>query len=202
MKHLRQTLTIVVGIALVAGCAPDSAPRTLSGYQLDPPAQVAAFSLPDVSSDGADFSFKADPDHLLIVYFGYTACPDVCPTTLTEVRNALKQIGDSADNVDLAMVTIDPDRDTNEIITGYVQSFVASAHALRTDDADALLTVAHAFGASYSVTHADDGTIEVSHSGAMYVVDSTGTVVLTWPFGVPADGIATDLQILFSESAS
>lgn len=202
MSALRRVTTIAIGAVLLAACAPDAAERTLSGYQLDPAASVGSLSLPDASAGGNDFSFNANADHLLIVYFGYTSCPDVCPTTLTEVRNALKQIGDSASKIDLAMITIDPDRDTNEILTGYVQSFVTNAHALRTEDADALHAVASAFGASYSVTKAADGTVEVSHSAAMYVVDGSGTVVLVWPFGVPADGIATDLQILLSASAT
>jgi protein SCO1/2 len=137
----------------------------------------------------------------LIVYFGYTFCPDVCPTTLAEVKKALKQLGSKADRVDLAMITIDPNRDSDAIITGYVQSFIPSAHALRTDDQTSLEATAAAFGASYSVTTAADGAVEVSHSAAMYVVDSTGTVVLTWPFGIPADGIATDLDILFGRDA-
>ena len=91
--------------------------------------------------------------------------------------------------------------DGSELITGYVQSFIPGAHALRSDDPAQLESVAAAFGASYSVTTAADGQIDVSHSAGMYVVDPSGTVVLTWPFGIPADGIATDLEILFDRSA-
>ncbi len=125
----------------------------------------------------------------------------MCPTTLAEVKKAFKQLGDAADKVDVAMATIDPNRDTGEIITGYVQSFIPGAHALRSEDPAQLESVAAAFGASYSVTTAADGQIDVSHSAGMYVVDPSGTVVLTWPFGIPADGIATDLEILFDRSA-
>ncbi|MCE9622750.1 MAG: SCO family protein [Actinomycetia bacterium] len=200
MTALPRAILLAAGALLFAACGSDTPERTLSGYQLDPAPNVASFSLPDASASDLDFPFVARDEHLLIVYFGYTACPDVCPTTLTEVRNALKQLGDPADKIDLAMVTIDPERDTAEILTGYLQSFVSNAHALRTDDADALQAAAHAFGASYSVTKTADGDVEVTHSGAMYVVDSNGTVVLTWPFGIRSDGIATDLEILLSES--
>lgn len=193
---------LTAAMVLIAGCGSDAAPKSLSGYELDPAPMVGALSLPDASDGGKDFPFKAADGRLLIVYFGYTFCPDVCPTTLAEVKKAFKQMGDDADRVDVAMTTIDPNRDTDEIITGYVQSFLPHAHALRTEDPAALQAAAAAFGAAYSVTAAADGTIEVTHSAAMYVVDSTGTVVLTWPFGIPADGIATDLEIVFDRSAS
>lgn len=202
MSICRRPMSLAVGVILLVSCASEDQQRSLSGYQLDPAPSVAAFSLPDASASGTDFTFRAGDGHLLIVYFGYTSCPDVCPTTLYEVKKALQQVGESADEVDLAMVTIDPDRDTDEIITGYVQSFVAKAHALRTEDADALRVVANAFGASYSVTTVADGTIEVSHSGAMWLLDSSGTIVLVWPFGIPAEGIANDLQIILSRSVS
>lgn len=188
---------------LVAACSDDkAAPKTLSGYELTPAPSVATLSLPDASQGEADFPFKATPGHLLIAYFGYMSCPDVCPTTLNEVKNALEDLGGDADKVDLAMTTVDPNRDTGENITKYVQSFVPGAHALRTDDADMLKKVADAFGVKYSVTTNADGEIEVTHSAALYVVDATGTIVLTWPFGILRDGIAADLQILFDRGVN
>ncbi|MDP2293723.1 MAG: SCO family protein [Actinomycetota bacterium] len=202
MITARRTALLAASVLLVAACGSDEKSRTLSGYELDPPPSVAALSLPDVSDGGTEFDFVADDGRLLIVYFGYTSCPDVCPTTLAELKKALKQVGDDASKVDLAMITIDPDRDTDEIVAQYVQSFIPGAHALRTTDEPALEATAAAFGASYSVETTAEGEIEVGHSAAMYVVDSAGDVVLTWPFGIPADGIATDLEILFDRSAS
>ena len=170
-------MTTLRRIAAVASGS-DTTSKTLSGYELDPAPSVGALSLPEASNGDADFTFKAADGRLLIVYFGYTSCPDVCPTTLAEVKKAFKQLGDAADKVDVAMATIDPNRDTGEIITGYVQSFIPGAHALRSEDPAQLASVA-----------------------AMYVVNDQGDVVLTWPFGIPADGIATDLEILFDRSA-
>ncbi|MDO8390782.1 MAG: SCO family protein [Actinomycetota bacterium] len=189
---------LLVPALLMAACSDDeAAPKTLSGYELTPAPSVAQFSLPDASQGEVDFPFKATPGHLLIAYFGYMSCPDVCPTTLNEVKNALAELGDDAAKVDLAMTTVDPNRDTGDKITQYVQSFVPSAHGLRTDDAATLKAVADGFGVKYSVTTNADGEIEVTHSAALYVVDATGTIVLTWPFGILRDGIAADLQILF-----
>lgn len=176
--------------------------REYIGYRQSPAQQVGAASLPDASAEGADFAFAAEPGHLLVTYFGYTSCPDVCPTTLSGLRQALRDLGDDAARVDLAMVTIDPARDTGDILVGYVQSFVEGAHALRTTDDGALRAVTELFGASYSVTTAADGAVEVAHSGAMYVVDPSGAVTLTWPFGVTADDIRGDLAQLLEEIPS
>ncbi|MEQ1698971.1 MAG: SCO family protein [Ilumatobacteraceae bacterium] len=198
MIALRRGLALAAALLLTAACgSDDAAPKALSGYELQPAPRVATIALPDGSDGDVEFPMKADEGRLLIVYFGYTSCPDVCPTTLAEVKKAFTKIGNTAERVDVAMITIDPNRDSDEILTGYVQSFLPNAHALRTEDTEALQGAADAFGASFSVTTAEDGTVEVSHSAAMYVVDSAGDVVLTWPFGIPADGIADDLGILF-----
>lgn len=197
----RVAIAALAGFLSLSACGSD-APKTLSGYELSPAPSVGDLVLPEASSNNADFQFKAPTGKMLIVYFGYMSCPDVCPTTLAEVKKALTKLGSKADKVELAMITVDPGRDTGDALTLYVQSFVAGAHALRTDDAAALEATAKSFGASYSVTTTADGTVEVSHSAAMYVVDPSGTIVLTWPFGINAASIASDLDILLSRSAA
>lgn len=161
---------------------------------------VGTLSLPDASAGGAPFSFAASaPDHILIAYFGYTSCPDVCPTTLSYLKKALKNIGDDASRVEMAMTTIDPTRDTVEVLPAYVQSFIPGAHALRTEDEEALRTVANTFGASYNVETNADGEIEVAHSGNVYAIDGAGKVLLTWPFGVSSADMEADLRVLLDE---
>jgi protein SCO1/2 len=118
---------------------------------------------------------------------------------MSDVRTALRQLEDDADRVDVAMVTIDPDRDA-AVLADYVGSFVEGGHALATDDAGELRAVADPFGVSYLVETGSGGEIEVSHSPQLYVVDDTGTLALTWQFGVPADDLADDLAELL-ESA-
>lgn len=191
-----------VSVALLAACGSDSSPAAheMVGYRPSAEQVVSTYSLPDASQGDAPFTFEASkPGHILLAYFGYTSCPDVCPTTLSYLKKALKGLGSDADRVELAMTTIDPDRDTDDVLPAYVQSFVGGAHALRTTDAAALKAVATAFGVSYSVTKAADGTVEVSHSGNVYAVDSTGKVLLTWPFGVTAADFQADLAALLDE---
>jgi protein SCO1/2 len=188
---------VAMAALATTACAPDgSTVRTISGIRSDPAPSVAEFSLPDVSADRADFTLVPDAGRYLVVYFGYTACPDVCPTTMHEVEVALRELGERAELVDVAMVTIDPARDLAEPLTRYVQGFVPTAHALRTDDDARLRDVADAFGASFTVSTTADGTVEVGHTPNLYLVDDTGSLVLTWPFGLPGTSIANDLEIL------
>lgn len=134
------------------------------------------------------------------MYFGYTSCPDVCPTTLADTRTALERLGDGPGRVNLAMATIDPDRDTDDVLSSYVRSFIPDAHALRTTDEAALRAAADVFGVSYSVTENADGETDVSHTGSLYAVDDQGNLLVSWPFGVTIDDLARDLEILLDRA--
>jgi protein SCO1/2 len=189
----------VAALALVlAACGGDEA-RELVGFTLEPAPQVDAIALPDVSRGGEPFELRARPGGLLVVYFGYTNCPDVCPTTMSELRTALRKLGDEADRVDVAMVTIDPDRDT-AVLADYVSSFIEGGHALATDVDDDLRAVAGPFGVSYIVEANAAGEIEVSHSPQLYVVDDAGRLALIWQFPVAADDLAGDLEQLLASA--
>jgi protein SCO1/2 len=197
----RRVLAVGAAAALVAltGCGDDEHP--LVGITRDPEPVVDGTPLPDLSEGGQPFTMRAEPGSLLVVYFGFTNCPDVCPTTLADLRVALDDMdtGD-ADRVDLAMVTIDPERDI-PLLTDYVQTFVPGAHALGTDDDAALQAAAAPFGVSYFVETAPNGKVEVSHSSQSFVVDDQGRLVLTWSFGTPPDDLAADLEQLLDERA-
>lgn len=155
---------------------------------------VGAVSLPDASNSGDPLHMIAPEGGALVVYFGYTACPDVCPTTMADLRTAMADLGDTADHVSVAMATIDPNRDTDEVLTDYVQFFIPTAHALRTEDASALKEAADAFGVSYSVISLADGRVEVGHSPFMYAVDDTGEIRAVWTFGTEPELMVKDLS--------
>ena len=196
--RLRRAVAVAASLLTLASCGSESG-RELVGYTLEPAPQVDAVALPDVTSGGEPFELRAQPAGLLIVYFGYTNCPDFCPTTMSDVRTALRQLGDDAGKVDVAMVTIDPDRDTT-VLADYVSSFVEGAHALATDDAAELRAVADPFGVSYLVEANATGEIEVTHTTQLYVVDDAGRLALTWQFGVTADDLADDLEQLLDSA--
>lgn len=177
---------------------------TYSGYVVDPPNEVAAVTVPVADPpDGngpESFEFSAAPGGLNLIYFGYTFCPDVCPTTMSDVRRVLAALPeDEADRIGVAVVTIDPDRDTAEVLTRYVHNFVDDGVALRPDDDAQLRAAADAFGANYEIRTNDAGEIEVSHTGELYAVDDSGTVVMQWPFGTSHESITRDVRSLLAE---
>jgi protein SCO1/2 len=198
-RRLRAAAVTIGAIAAVTGgCGDDSGPSSLSGVVRQPSLQVGAATLPDVtdSDTGVPFTFRAEPGRLLVAYFGFTNCPDLCPTTLADLRSAKRRIGEDADIVDLAFVTVDPQRDTPEILRNYVGSFTDQFRVLRTLDEAELEAAEQPFLASSSVTKAADGSIDVSHTATAYVVDENGTVLVEWPFGIGSSGMENDLRIL------
>lgn len=185
----------LVGSLLLAACG--GPPRELAGYRREPAPVIADLALPDLSNGGEPFTFRADPGELLVVYFGYTNCPDFCPTTLSDVRLA-KQLLDDPGAIDVAMVTVDPSRDL-PVLADYVGGFFDDGHALGTDDPGELVAAAGPFGVQYEVGAADDGEVEVAHTTQLYAVDDTGTLVLTWPFGTTKDDLAADFEQLLDD---
>ena len=139
MKRRNRVLGVGFGVLLlVVGCG--RADRELVGYSSDPPADVSQVALPDLSDGGRPFSMRAAPGHVLVVYFGCTNCPDFCPTTMSDLRIARRKL-DHPERVDVAMVTVDPERDL-PVLDDYVSSFFDDGHALGTLDADELVHAA------------------------------------------------------------
>jgi protein SCO1 len=193
---------VLAAAATAAAAASCGGDRQLVGLTRNPEPVVDVAPVPDVSRGGEPFRFVAGEDGLLVVFFGYTNCPDVCPTTLAELRRGLDELdADEAARIDAAMVSIDPDRD-REVLADYVDSFVPAAHAVATDDDPLLQQIALAFGVSYQVTTRRNGEVDVAHSDTgLFAVDDTGTLVLTWPYGTSSDDITGDLEQLLAERA-
>ncbi len=196
-KTLIQTIALIVGALLALSACSEEAAAPFSGTRRTP-APVIESTLPTV--DGDIFEFVAEEDSVLLVYFGFTFCPDVCPTTLADLSFARTELGDQSDMVDLAMVTVDPNRDDAESLSNYVESFIPGSIALRTDDDDVLRSAANEFGVFYEVTETAEGEIDVAHSGTVFVIDDQGKLTASWPFGTPATDMANDLDILLQES--
>lgn len=190
-------------LALILTACGDDAPYVPAGLVRTPPPEVGHLTLPDSTAGSADFAFRAESGGLLLLYFGYTSCPDICPTTLADLRSALRQIGDDlAGRVDVAMATVDPDRDTDSVMSAYIAAFFAEGHGLRTSDPERLAAVAAPLGVVYDVTTNADGYVEVIHSAFVYVIDDQGRLRLVWPFGTDPDDIARDLKHLLKESTN
>ncbi len=202
------TVVLLAALLVVTGCTRST---TLSGVVRADPLEVGAVRLADVTDPGLRGALTVDADGrvalvaprggLLLVYFGFLSCPDVCPTTLADVRSALGRLDtDDAARIEFAFVTVDPDRDGPEELDAYLRHFTPRFHALR-ESGVALDVALDAFLASARVEVAADGTVEVAHTGVLYAVDDRGIVVVEWPFGTSAESIAADLALLLGRVA-
>jgi len=200
--------SLILASVLLAACGSDGtdgsgtlAPTTtLAGVVRTPLLEVADVSLPEVSS-GTPMAMRADAGELLVVYFGYTSCPDVCPMTMSDIRVAIEELpGELADQVTVAMATVDPERDQPDTLSRYLGHFFDRTVALRTEDPDELAAAAEAFGVQYEVEAHEpgDATYEVGHSAITYVVDDSGTVRVEWPFGFESEHMTDDLTALLT----
>lgn len=200
MRKTSQLATIVlVSLPLLFGCASDS--TSLMGMTRDSPLEVGLASLPEVSTSSdteASFTFKAESDQLLVVFFGYTMCPDICPTSLSDFRAALRRMGSNSDRIDLAFVTVDPERDTAEKLIPFLSTYASRFHAIRTTDFSLLKSVQDKFLVRSSVTTDESGYVRVTHTGTAFVVNSSGQVVSELPFGIGSDGMENDFTVLLN----
>lgn len=141
----------------------------------------------------ADFKGK-----VVVIFFGYTQCPDVCPTTMSEMAAVMKQLGTDADRVQVLFVTLDPQRDTPALLKQYVPAFDPRFIAL-SGDQDATAKVAKEFRVFYQkVPGKDAGSYTMDHTAASYVFDAQGRVRLFVRHGQGPEPIAQDLKILLS----
>ena len=141
----------------------------------------------------ADFKGKA-----VMVFFGYTQCPDVCPTTMVEMANVMKQLGPQADSVQVLFVTVDPERDTPALLSRYIPACDPRFLGLSGDKA-ATEKVAKEFKVFYQkVPGKQPGSYTMDHTAGSYVFDPQGRVRLFVRHGQGAEPIVHDLKILLS----
>lgn len=139
----------------------------------------------------ADFRGKA-----VVIFFGYTQCPDVCPTTMTGMAEAMKQLGTDAAKVQVLFVTVDPERDTKELLAQYVPVFNPSFLGLYAD-ADTIAKTAQDFRVFYKKQPGSTPTTyTVDHTAGSYVYDPQGKLRLYIKHGEKPELIAKDLKLL------
>lgn len=146
------------------------------------------------ADDGTAVSASAYRGKVALLYFGYTHCPDVCPTTLANLSDALKRLGQRASEVRVLFVTVDPERDTLPVLSEYVKAFSPEIDGLR-GDGDALASVARRYRVAYSVTK-DRDVYNVMHSEAVFFFDRGGRARLVTTSTENTADIADDLRHL------
>jgi protein SCO1/2 len=208
MKRVTPVASIVAGLLMVLSLTACGDKSASGGQEMALSPTNSAFINTDVTGLGyardfaltdhtgkprtlADYKGKA-----VLVFFGYTQCPDVCPTTMVEMANVMKEMGPLASKVQVLFVTVDPERDTQELLSKYVPAFDPSFVGLYGDQA-ATDKVAKEFRVFYQkVPGKTPGSYTMDHTAGSYVFDPEGHIRLFVRHGQGPDPIAHDLKLL------
>jgi len=150
-----------------------------------------------IDQNGKPFSDANLKGKWHLIFFGYTHCPDACPTALNEMSLALDRLGIKRDEVGVVFITVDPERDTPDVLKSYVQSFDAPIVAL-TGSPEAVAQAAKAYRVFYAKHPRADGDYDMDHSAVIYVMNPEGRFTATFTPDSSADAIVQRLQKLIS----
>jgi protein SCO1/2 len=192
-------ISIVIGLLTTIGAAWFFMDQnyTYQGVLIDPPAEATDFSLND--QNGNPFRLSNQRGEIVLIFFGYTNCPDVCPVTLSEFKRIKAQLGDQADQVRFVFITVDPERDTQERMLAYMNNFDSTFIGLRGERV-ALEPIWKAYGVYQE--RQDLGSAAgylVDHSARIYLIDQQGRWRLNYAYGMEIEKITSDLQHLLRE---
>ena len=194
IKILLGVLVIILGLA--AGVY-FFRPHSFHGTVIQSPNPSFDFTL--TSADG-DVTLSDYRGKIVLIYFGYTFCPDICPATLANVAQALRNMSESqTKDVQLIMVSLDPARDTPEKLAEYVAHFHPSFIGATGSD-EKLTEVTSLYGIFYEKHESDSaGGYLIDHTATLLVIDREGYLKLVFPFGVTVDEIADDLKYMLRQ---
>jgi protein SCO1/2 len=194
------TLTLALSATLlISGCS-RHAPQDWQLSNVDGHLPDLRFSL--VANTGQPMNQDAVRGKIAMVFFGYTHCPDICPTTMAKLTEVLKQLGPQAADVRVLFISVDPARDTPATMNAYVDAF-DPAHAIGlTGTADEIETLAKRYRVAYAAERRDtSGNYEITHSGAVYLFDKQGHARLIASIDASDDKFEHDLRLLLSTAS-
>lgn len=193
LLSLAAALLAAGGSLSLGGCS-DKAPSFVS-IDITGADYARDFSL--VDHNGKTRSLRDFAGKVVVVFFGYTQCPDVCPTSMSELAEIRKLLGADGDRLQGIFITVDPDRDTPEVLKAYMENFDPSFLALRPTSPEQLAQLAKDFKAYYKKVDGRTPTsYTMDHSAGSYVFDPQGRIRLFTRYGTGAPALAGDLRQL------
>lgn len=191
---MRRFLLLIIVGWLLAACQS----YEFKGTAYPDPQPAPDFDL--VDTQGQPFRLSAQQGRVVLLFFGYTHCPDVCPITLGEAKQIIAGLGGEAERVTFSFITVDPERDTPEALQQYVSTFDPAIVGL-TGQPEKLAAVRADYGIfAEKETHAGSAVDYVmSHTARVFLVDAQGRLRLSYAFGTPAGDIVQDIRHLLNE---
>lgn len=198
MHHTKMMyrLFLLLLIGLLAGCEKTALPARYHASDVTGKYAQADFHLTD--HNGKPRSLSDFHGKVAVVFFGYTHCPDVCPTTLADLAQTLRLLGKDADRVQVLFVTLDPERDTQELLAQFVPAFHPAFLGLY-GDAQATASVAKNFMVDYQKIPTKKGYL-LDHTTFIYLLDTQGKVRLLAGDREPSEWLAQDIRLLLASA--
>ena len=175
-----------------------SRPYEYNGVVYQNPVPAPAVEL---NGTKGEFSLEDYSDKVVMLFFGYTSCPDICPSTMSDLKWVMDYLGDKADRVQVVFVTVDPERDTVEKLGSYVTLFNPSFIGLSGTEEE-LQPIWNGYGVFREIDNESDSMAGylVSHTSRIYLVDPQGRLLITYGFGTAPEEITEDLVHVLGNS--
>jgi protein SCO1/2 len=185
-------LLLIVGIAVLLFAKP----ATFRGTTYGEPYPLAS-EIELTRSDGSNFRLSELRGNVILVFFGYTSCPDVCPTTLAELKLALAELNEAdANQVKVVFVTVDPERDTPERVQEYVERFNPTFVGLSGEQAD-LEKIWQSYGVYREIVEGTSAAgYIVDHTARVTLIDQQGNMRISFAFDTPVEDMVHDLKLM------
>jgi protein SCO1/2 len=198
MRFAMRRYLLLIGLGLLAGLLIAAGmsitrPYSFHGSLIQPPFPAPAITLP--YGDSGTFRLADQTGRVVLIFFGFTHCPDVCPTTLASFTQIHQRLGKDAGRVDFVFITVDPDRDIPQVSSQYAAGFDPTFIGLSGTEQQ-LAPVWKDYGVYRKLdkTSPNDTTYDVEHSSQVYLVDSSGSLRLTYAYGTPVDDMLQDIR--------
>ena len=190
-------VTAVIGLTMLVEFV-FRKPYSFHGTVIDPPLPVTDFSLQTANEEV--FRLSEQKGKIVLLFFGYTSCPDVCPVTLATFKQVNDNLGEDAQKVRFVMITADPDRDTPDKVAEYAARFNPEFIGL-SGDMTALDSIWKELGVFVEKQESGSATgYLVSHTASVYVLNQSGSLFMTFPYGTTATEIADDIRQILKDS--
>ncbi|MFZ2161690.1 MAG: SCO family protein [Sideroxyarcus sp.] len=191
---MRNLLYIFLAVLLTA-CGEQKLPSPFKASDVSAKYAQADFNLNEAS--GKPVSLADYRGKVVVLFFGYTHCPQICPTTLADLAQVMRMLGNDADRVQVLFVTLDPERDTRQLLAQYPPAFYPTFKGL-SGDSMATAQAAQAFGVVYQKQLNKNGGYELDHSAGTYLIAPGGRPVLLSPYGQRAELLVQDIKLLLA----
>lgn len=209
---MRSLFVVLMVLLLASACrpsgtvAPSAVPTEktltfpidqLSGALFDPPRVLADFSADATTGD--TFTLSEHRGEIILLYFGYRACPDFCPTTFSDLKWLYGRLNEPSDQLKIVFVTVDPERDTLELLSTYTRAFHQDFIGLRAEG-EALQQIMDQFGAVAEKQQLGDSPLSylVDHTASMFLIGPDGRLYMQYLYGTDYQAILSDLQIILT----